>query len=210
MPRIFELNPQSPDDSILKEAAELIKTGKLIIYPTETFYAIGALYSNEQALKRIFDIKSRDKTKPVLLIIHDIASLYKLSTSVSQQSLSIAQRFWPGPLTLLFTASPQLSHLLMGNSGKVGCRISSNLVAKRLLHFLKDPITSTSANLSGGKSPKRTDEIPETLLDSVDIILDAGETPGDIPSTIMDVSDHPFTVVREGAIPSGEIFNYLA
>ena len=210
MPQIFKLNPQSPDDSILKKAAKLIKTGKLIIYPTETFYGIGALYSDEKALKRIFNIKSRNKTKPVLLIIQDIASLYKLSSSVSQQSLFIAQRFWPGPLTLLFPASTQLPRLLIGSSGKVGCRVSSNLVAKRLLYFLKEPITSTSANLSGGKSPKQIDEIPEELLNSVDIILDAGETPGGIPSTIMDVSDHPFIVVREGAIPSTEIFNSLA
>ena len=210
MTQFFRLNSRSPDDSILIKAAKLIKSGNIVIYPTETFYGLGALYSDEQAIERIFAIKDRDKTKPVLLIIHDFPPLHMLSSSVSKQSLSVAQKFWPGPLTLLFTASQQLSRLLTGDSGKVGCRISSNPVAKRLLYFLKEPITSTSANLSGGKSPKRIDEIPESLLNSVDIVLDAGETPGGTPSTIMDVSEHPFRVVREGAIPSLKIFNYLA
>ena len=210
MTQFFRLNSRSPDDSILIKVAKLIKSGNIVIYPTETFYGIGALYSDEQAIERIFAIKDRDKTKPVLLIIHDFPPLHMLSSSVSKQSFSIAQRFWPGPLTLLFAASQKLSRLLTADSGKVGFRISSNPVAKRLLYFLKEPITSTSANLSGGKSPKRIDEIPESLLNSVDIVLDAGETPGGTPSTIMDVSEHPFRVVREGAIPSLKIFNYLA
>jgi L-threonylcarbamoyladenylate synthase len=206
MPLIFKLDPQSPDDSIIKKTAELVSTGKLVIYPTETFYGIGAIYSNSNAIKRIFHIKGRDKTKPILLLIRNINFLYKLSNNVPKKSLPVAKEFWPGPLTLLFKASPQISPLLTGETSKVGCRISDNLVTQRLLYFLKDPITSTSANLSGGPSPRQIDQIPLSLRESVDIILDAGSTPGGLPSTIMDVSEYPFTIIRKGAIPPEKIY----
>jgi L-threonylcarbamoyladenylate synthase len=209
MPVVYKLDPADPDDSALKEAAQLIRAGKLVIYPTETFYGLGALYCNEQALDKIFQIKGRQKDKPLLLLIPDIACLYRLAYTVPEQAMALVQKFWPGPLTLLFTASAELSDLLIGNKVKVGCRISSNPVAQGLLSHLKEPLTSTSSNASEGRSPTRIDEIPAQLIDSVDLILDAGETSGGLPSTVFDLSERPFTVMREGAIPAKVIFETL-
>ncbi len=209
MPDIIKIVPETPDYRLIQEASKLLTKGKLIIYPTETFYGLGAIYSDEKALERIFKIKKRKPQTPLLLLIQELSDLKKLSSNVSDSALAIAEKFWPGPLTLLFSVSPKLSQLVTGNTGKVGCRISSNPVAQKLLLFLKHPLTSTSANITGGKSPTSIDEIPSVLLDSVDVIIDAGKTPGGLPSTIIDVSNHPFAVVRKGAVAPEKILNSL-
>jgi L-threonylcarbamoyladenylate synthase len=209
MPRVFNLNPHIPDDRLIKEAVNQLSSGSIIVYPTETFYGLGAVYDDETALERIFTVKNRDISKPVHLLIPDTAGLCRITDHVSEISLSVAHKFWPGPVTLLFPPSPNLSPLLIGSSGQIGCRISSHPVAQRFLNLLNKPVTSTSANISGGISPTTIDQIPESLLSSVDIILDAGETPGGNPSTIIDVTVPPFTVIREGAIPSEDIFYHI-
>jgi L-threonylcarbamoyladenylate synthase len=205
MPRIYRIDPSYPDAAILKHAAGIVKQGGLIIYPTETFYGIGVIISDEIALQRLFAVKGREHGKPVLLLIQDIAAIAELSPSVSAPAQTLAQKFWPGPLMLLFTAAPRLSHFLTGDEGKIGCRISSNPVAHSLLKFTGEPITSTSANQSGGKSPACINEISPGLLDAVDIVLDAGSTPGGLPSTVIDVSEVPFRVVREGVLSSQDV-----
>lgn len=209
MSRIFKIDPFSPDDTILKHAADIVKQGGLIIYPTETFYGLGVRFSDDTALQRLFAVKGREYGKPVLLLIQDIDTVAKLGAYVEVPVRELARKFWPGPLTLLFTASSRLSPFLTGGEGKIGCRVSSNPVAQRLLSLTNEPITSTSANLSGGKSPSCIEEIPEVLLDAVDIILDAGTTPGGLPSTVIDVSEEPFRVVREGALPSHDVLKCL-
>lgn len=205
MPRIIKVDSESPDNYKINEAVKLLSNGKLIIYPTETFYALGACFYDETALRRIYLIKNRDKSNPILLLIENLSILYDLSNDISVQALSLAEKFWPGPLTLVFNASKKISPYLTGNTGKIGCRISSNPVAQSLVQALNYPITSTSANITGGKSPVCINDIPDLLLNSVDVILDAGYTPGGKPSTVVDVSKSPFIVLREGAIPAEEI-----
>lgn len=200
MAQIFKIDPLSPDDALLRQAADIVTGGGIIIYPTETVYGIGALFSNEQTLKRVFALKGRDQSKSLLLLIRDIASLRNLTAGMSYTALGLAEKYWPGPLTLLFEASNKLSPLLIGSEKKIGCRISSNPVARKLLSYIKQPITSTSANLSGEKNPSEISEISPMLLDSVDVVLDAGKLGDGLPSTVIDVTVEPFKVVREGAV----------
>ena len=195
------INPQSPDEAALREAAHIIKNGGIAVYPTETFYGLGVLFNNEQALERLFAAKGRRETKPVLLLIENSRALDRLTPEIIPEALALAERWWPGPLTLLFKALPHLSPYLTGDEGKIGCRISSDPIARRLVELAGAPITSTSANLAGGPSAARIADIPGELLDRVDVILDAGATPGGLASTVLDVSALPFTVVREGALP---------
>jgi len=209
MTRLCRINPGSPDLSQLETLAADVKNGALIVYPTETFYGLGALYNNLHALRRIFTAKDRDAHKPLLLLLPDSTFLPVLASSVHPEARAVAEHFWPGPLTLLFKASSRLSSYITAGTGSVGCRVSSNSVAASLLGSLKLPLTSTSANLAGGKSPVRIDDIPASLLDRVDIILDAGETAGGLPSTIIDTTTHPFSVVRDGALPCSDIFTAL-
>ncbi len=200
MPQIFKIDPRLPDEALLRQAADIVLGGGIIIYPTETVYGIGALFSNEQALRRVFAVKGRDPSKPVLLLIKDAASLRNLITGMSYTALGLAEKYWPGPLTLLFQASEKLSPLLIGDERKIGCRVSSSPVARKLLSIIKQPITSTSANLSGDKNPSEINDISPLLLDSVDVILDAGRLGDGLPSTVIDVTIEPFKIIRQGEI----------
>ena len=202
MPQIFTINPQAPDNAALHTAAAVIRQGGIAIYPTETFYGLGVLFNNAQALERLFAAKGRRETKPVLLLIENRLELGKLTPEIIPEALALAERWWPGPLSLLFKALPHLSPYLTGDEGRIGCRISSDPIAQLLVKLAGGPITSTSANRAGSPSATRITDISPELLDRVDVIIDAGTTPGWPASTLLDVSARPFTVLREGAIPS--------
>ena len=106
------INPQSPDDAALHKAAGIIRSGGIAVYPTETFYGLGVLFNSEQALERLFAAKGRRETKPVLLLIENSYALGDLATGMMPEALALAERWWPGPLTLLFKALPHLSPYL--------------------------------------------------------------------------------------------------
>jgi L-threonylcarbamoyladenylate synthase len=199
---LLTINPRSPDEAALREAAHIIKNGGIAVYPTETVYGLGVLFNNTQALERLFAAKGRRETKPVLLLIDNSRALDRLTPDIIPEALALAERWWPGPLTILFKARPNLSPYLTGDEGKIGCRISSHPIARRLVELAGAPITSTSANLAGGPNAACIADIPQDLLERVDVIIDAGATPGGRPSTILDASALPFSVTREGAIPA--------
>ena len=209
MPTTVTINPDFPDEFSVREIVRCLRAGDIIIYPTETFYGIGALFTIENTLKRLFSIKQRDAGKPVLLLIPDVAFIKNISSAVPPVLEKLAGIFWPGPLTLLIEAVPHLSPLVTGHNRTVGIRISSNPIVQHLLALLRDGITSTSANISGDVSPACIEEIPDTLLNAVDIVIDGGKTPGGSPSTVFDISSAPFKTVREGAISSNQIMKVL-
>lgn len=205
MPMILSVNPREPEPELLQQAVQCLRDGGIILYPTETFYGLGAHYAHEPALRRLFHIKERDAAKPVLLLIPERFWLDRLAVSVPEAVATLTGYFWPGPLTLILKASPQLSPFITGDGPTVGMRISSNPVARRLLSLSNTCITSTSANVSGEPSPSSIEQIPRQLLAMVDLVIDAGKTPGGRPSTVLDVSSHPFHLVREGAVPFADI-----
>lgn len=209
MPTTVTINPDVPDEYSVREVISCLRAGGIIIYPTETFYGIGALFTRESALKRLFSIKQRDPGKPVLLLIPDVAFIKNISSVVSPVLETLAGYFWPGPLTLLTKALPHLSPLVTGHNRTVGIRISSNTIVQHMLALLQDGITSTSANISGEVSPACIEEIPDVLLSAVDVVVDGGRTPGGSPSTIFDISSTPYKTVREGAISTKQIMNAL-
>lgn len=199
------INPQSPDEAALREAAHVIKNGGIAVYPTETVYGLAAVFNNEKALERLFAAKGRKESNPVLLLIESRKQLAGLAAEIPSEAMDLAKRWWPGPLTMLFKAHPSLSAYLKGDEGKVACRISSHAVAQQLVQLVGRPITSTSANLAGRASASCVADIPDALLAGVDVVIDAGATPGGLASTLLDVSARPFKIVREGAIPSGKL-----
>ena len=205
MPTTVTLNPDIPDEYSVREIVRCLRAGGIIIYPTETFYGIGALFTIENTLKRLFSIKQRDAGKPVLLLIPDVAFIKNISSAVPPVLEKLAGIFWPGPLTLLVAAQPHLSLLVTGQNRTVGIRVSSNPIVQALLALLQDGITSTSANISGDVSPSSIDEIPTALLNTVDIVIDGGKTPGGSPSTVFDIASTPYKTVREGAISTRQI-----
>ena len=126
MPTTVTINPDLPDEFSVREIVRCLRAGGIIIYPTETFYGIGALFTRESTLKRLFAIKQRDAGKPVLLLIPDVTFIRNISSVVPPALETLAEYFWPGPLTLLIEALPHLSPLITGHNRTVGIRISSS------------------------------------------------------------------------------------
>ena len=178
-------------------------------YPTETFYGLGVDALNGKAVEKIFAIKKRNFSQPLLILIpgRDVLSAYV--TEIPEAAVRLMEAFWPGPLTIIFFASSRIPPLLCGQTGKVAVRVSSHPVSQALVQALNAPLTATSANLSGLASPTTADEVWEQLGVQVDVILDGGKTFGGNPSTIVDVTQSPPRVVREGVILKDEIEGYF-
>ena len=205
MPEVLKINPENPEINLIARAIHILKTGGVIAFPTETFYGLAADATNEDAVEKIFHLKGRDFSNPVALIIGNDRQLQGLVEEIPDSSRILMQTFWPGPLTLVFKASPQIIPKLTAHTGKIGIRISSHPVAACLAHRLDGPITATSANFSGTPEILSPQEVIRCLGDRVDLVIDGGLSPGGKGSTILDVTLDPPVTLREGAIPTQRI-----
>jgi L-threonylcarbamoyladenylate synthase len=194
-----------PDPQGIKKAAQILLRGGIIAFPTETFYGLAADALNEGALKKIFQVKGREEGKPLLLLVADKNWLKGLVQNISPLAERLMDRFWPGPLTLVFNASPQLSPLLTADTGKIGVRLSPHPVTQALVQAVGRAITGTSANLSGQPGTLTAREVFQSLGESLDAVLDGGKTAGGPGSTVLDVSDPPPRIIREGMISRSEL-----
>jgi len=188
-------------DKVVAEAVNVLKSGGIVAYPTETFYALGVNPTDEGALKRLYRIKGRPPRKPLPLIVGDRRALRSMVKRVSPEAEDLIKRFWPGPLTIIFEASPKLPVLLTADTGKVALRIPGEKIARDLSKGCGFPIISTSANPSGMAPATSVEEVIRYFGERIDIIIDKGKTPGGKPSTIVDSTTVPIKVIREGVIP---------
>ena len=196
------------DESLRKgldKAVEIILQGGTVAFPTESFYGLGVDATNPHAIKRLFKIKKRDPHLPILILIPSLRELPKYVASIPQGAKRMGEEFWPGGLTMIFQSSPVLPSVLTSGKGKVGIRISSHPLAHALSRALKIPMTGTSANISGRPPCMRADQVVECLGNDVDLILDGGPTEGTNPSTVLDVTVHPPSLIREGMVDAEEI-----
>lgn len=198
--KIVEISPQKPDKKKIKEAAEIIKKGGVVIFPTDTVYGIGASAFNAEAANRIYKIKGREKKKPLILFIGYKKDLHNFVTGVTEKGYGFVKKFWPGPLTLIFKTSKKIPPWLKDERGTMGVRIPDHPVPLALVRN-SGPMATTSANISGYKSAKKTGNIPKRLLEEVDLVMDGGSVPVGKESTILDLTREPFMVLRKGAIP---------
>lgn len=192
-------------DADYRPAIEAIKAGGVIAYPTETFYALGADPFSDEAVKAVFAMKGRPAGSPIPLIIGDMSMLALLSTDVPEAASGLMERFWPGPLTIVLRASPALPGPLTAGTGTIGVRLSGSAHARRLSNALGGPVTSTSANPSGAR-PAVTAAECESYFRDLPVIIDGGRLAGTKGSTIVDASGRELRLIREGEIPSKEIF----
>ena len=188
------------DLDALRAAADVIRRGGVIAYPTETVYGLGADPFNPGAVQRVFDLKGRDAAKALILLVGADADLATVAVEVSEAARSLMKAFWPGPLTLVLRASPNLPGAILGGTDSVAVRRSSHPVARGLTHLVAGPITSTSANRSGRPPCRSAPEVAATFRTGLDLILDGGPSPGGRPSTILDVSRRAPALIRPGAI----------
>lgn len=194
---------------IIKKAVDSLKYGRLIIYPTETFYGIGGDAFNPEAVNSIFKVKGRSDNKPLPLIISDRGMLDLLSAEITSVALKLMDNFWPGPLTIILKVHRDLPRGVVSADNRVAVRISSNPVAVKLAQLLGRPITATSANISGDKNAIRVIDISEEVRKSVDYIIDGGELKGLKGSTIVDATVFPPVVLREGDISPDRIYSVV-
>jgi len=194
--------------SSIEIAARYIIRGEVVAFPTETSYGLGASIYNEMGLRRIYEIKKRPLSKPLLVLISRVEWLHEITNSITPYERRLIERFWPGPLTILFDAKDGLAQYLKNKRGQVAVRLTAHETARRLIDACGVPITGTSANLSGHTPAKSAHEV----LMGLDIqggalayVLDGGELPPGPPSTIVDPSTTPCTILRRGAVSEEDI-----
>ncbi len=189
-----------PTYANLKKAMAVLKKGGVIAHPTETFYGLGVDPFNEGAVRKLFELKGRGFDKPVSILVKNEEALFDISCEIPPAAERLIKRFWPGPLTIVFKAKKGIPKILTANTGKIGVRVSSNQIAKKLLDIIDMPITATSANPSGRKSPVTPQEVERYFGDKLDMIIDGGELEGKLGSTILDITEEDIKILRQGEI----------
>ena len=182
-----------------ENAARVISNGGVIAFRTDTFYGLGADPLNQKAVSAIRKLKGREETKPLLLLISDVGEVERFIASPSELFKAVAIHHWPGPITLVGVACPQLPEELTAGTGTIGVRLPDNEEVRALVRACGGALTATSANLSGSP-PARTAKDAEIYFPSgIDPIIDSGEVSATHPSTVLDLSGKP-RLIREGAI----------
>jgi L-threonylcarbamoyladenylate synthase len=199
-PSLIRVDTSGDFQSAVGHAADILLDGGLVAFPTESFYGIAVDVRNEGAIKRLFSAKGRSAGSPVLILIGSLESLDPYVEQIPPVALRLIEKFWPGGLTLVFRASSKVSPLLTGGTQKIGIRLSSHPVATALARTIDAPISGTSANISGLPGCRNAQEVLESLGSGVDLILDGGETAGKVGSTVLDVTEQPPRILREGII----------
>ena len=209
MSKIVSVNPKNPKTEAIRQAADIIKNGGVVIFPTRYLYGLGADAQNPEAVERVYQIKRRPLTKPLLILVKALASLDRLVQYIPETARQLTDRFWPGDITLVFEAKDTLPPNLTAGSGKIGVRLPQHPVAVALTNAVPNPITATSANPAGLGGCARTADLDSSITDNVDLILDAGTLKGGRGSTIVDVTLDPPVILREGALPASDIWEVL-
>lgn len=184
----------------LEKASEIIKKGGVIAYPTETFYGLGVKFNDIAALRKLYKIKHRSRNQALPLIIGEKMLLQLIASSITDSAEKLADKFWPGPLTLLLPAKPDISEFITAKTGNIAVRIPGKSFALDLVLSLGFPITATSANISGMPPADNADGVIRYFGNAIDLIIDCGKTPGGKPSTIVDASGEKIRFLRAGAV----------
>ncbi len=203
---IVKIDSAHPEQ-VFSRCRDVIRAGGVIVYPTDTLYGLGADPKNPGAVRKLFTIKRRQAGQPILLLIKDSNEVPDWAAVITPRAEGLMKKFWPGPLTLVFKARPEVMEELTGGAGTIGLRVPGNALTRQLLASLGIALTGTSANISSMQNSRTAQEAAEAIGWMVDLVLDGGRTESNDPSTVVDVSADEPKVIREGAIPSGEIFS---
>lgn len=189
----------------LRLAVDCLRSGGLVAFPTDTLYGLGAAVSSDQGVQRLFEAKKRPLESPVPILLSAGNQLSRVAQEVPDLALKLAGRFWPGALTLVLKRNPGFRSLALAGRDDVAVRVPAHAVPRRLIEALGEPVTGTSANISGRPAPPTAQEVAEQLGESVDVIIDGGRTPIGVESTVIDLVGETPRLLREGAISRAQI-----
>lgn len=193
------------DYSKLKKASEIINNGGVVLFPTETVYGLGANAFDENAIKKLFEIKGRDFKNPINVLVKDIDMINMVAKNISEIEYKLINAFCPGPLTIILSKKETISPLLTAGLDTIGVRIPNNDISMKILEYANVPLATPSANISGKTSGTNFDDIYEDFKDKVDFMINNGNSSIGIESTIVKVIDNIPHILRPGSITSEQI-----
>jgi len=193
----------------VKRCADVLRSGGIASYPTDTVYGLGADVYNENAVMKIYAVKRRPPDLPLPVLICDLSQLKELVSDIPAIARKLISLFWPGALTLVFNKAPTFNSAVLAGGSKIAVRMPDHAITLRLIREAGGPIVGTSANHHELPSVLTSAGVRAQLGNSVDYILDAGPCPGGTESTIVDISQNRYTILRMGAIPITNILNIL-
>ena len=193
------------DYNELKKIANEIKNNKVVIFPTETVYGIGANGLDEEAIKKLFVAKKRPENKPINLLISNINMIENVAKDLTQLDYALIKEFFPGPLTLILKKKNNVPNILTANGDTVGVRMPANEISLKLIEYANIPIATSSSNISGNETGINIDNIFDDFNGRVDYIIDDGPSKLGVASTIVKVVDNKPIILREGSITKEQI-----
>ena len=209
--KTLKINPYKPDRKVINKSITTILEGGLVVYPTDTAYGIAASAVNEKAIENLYRIKNRGLNKPTHVVVKDWKMIKKLT--ITNRSVKVLfEKFIPGPLTLILKKRPDspIPQILSGRLPTLGVRIPDCQVTQIFSEFLKLPYTTPSANKEGESTPYSIGEVKKVLdLSLIDLVLDAGSLPRNLPSTVADLTKNTPKILREGPITNEQINEVL-
>ncbi len=204
---ILRLHPDEPEADRVEYIVSCLRSGKVVGMPTDTFYGLAVDPVNLRAVDSIYEIKTRLRHKPLSLLLASVTQAYELARDIGTNFDLLAERFWPGPLTVIVRASSRLPLRSTANTGNVALRVPDAAIPRAVVQAFGLPITATSANLQGAPECTYAACVRDQIGDRIPLIIDGGPTGRSVPTTIVDLSggESAWKILREGAIPTHEI-----
>jgi tRNA threonylcarbamoyl adenosine modification protein (Sua5/YciO/YrdC/YwlC family) len=204
---ILRVHPDEPEPGRIDYIVACLRQGSVVALPTDTFYGLAVDPVNLRAVERIYQLKTRQKHKPLSLLIASVAQAYELARETEPIFDKLAEKFWPGPLTIIVKAGSKLPLRSTANTGNVALRVPDAAIPRAVVERLGLPITATSANLRGASECTHAGSVRDQLGDRIPLIIDGGPTGQARPTTIVDLTlgEERWEILREGAIPTHEI-----
>jgi len=209
MGKTLDINLNNISSGTIREISSSVEKGNVILYPTDTIYGLGCDVFNENAVRKIFEIKGRAETKPLLALAHSLSMIETLVEEISPLAKKLLKIFSGKPLTIIFPASKNIPAIVTANTNTIGIRIPNTDFCQELLRESNIPLVSTSANISGKEIPTSIAEIEKIFSSKVDLFINAGNLPPSLPSTIIDITSGTVEMIREGAIKKEEFSEFL-
>ena len=200
---------RADDPQTIRHAQRLLRSGQAVAFPTDTVYGVGAHAFETEAVSALYAIKDRPADKAIPILVAQVEDVTRVARMVPAVAWELVKRFWPGGLTLVLPCAERVPSIVTAGGDTVAIRCPDHPIPLALINALGAPLAATSANLSGQPAPTTARQVVAQLPGRVPLIIDGGECPGGIPSTVLDLSVSPPRLLRAGAIPVGEFRHWL-